>query len=91
MNAKPDSMADLRLARLGRCVRIVDALLHRGASRDDLDRLVADEGAVHDFRGGTYVLRLAGVTGSCTAGGTGLLTSWLRAARKCLAELEARR
>ncbi len=31
---------------------------------------------------GTYQLRHCGATGTCTAGGHGLLASWLRAARK---------
>ena len=34
------------------------------------------------FTCGTYQLRHCGATGTCTAGGRGLLASWLRAARK---------
>ena len=34
------------------------------------------------FTCGTYQLRHCGATGTCTAGGHGLLASWLRAARK---------
>ena len=34
------------------------------------------------FTCGTYQLRHCGAIGTCTAGGHGLLQSWLRAARK---------
>ncbi len=34
------------------------------------------------FTCGTYQLRHCGAAGTCTAGGRGLLASWLRAARK---------
>lgn len=49
-----------------------------------VSRLKRDEGAAESFTGGAYVLRLAGVAGSCTAGCDGMLRSWLRAAHRKL-------
>ena len=47
-----------------------------------IGQLVSKEGARTRFIGGTYELRLAGVAGTCTAGGMGLLHSWLANARR---------
>ena len=44
--------------------------------------LVAREGARTRYNSGTYELRLAGVAGTCTSGGNGLLLSWCRNAER---------
>lgn len=81
-----DVMADARRAKLQRLVGIVDELYKHARPETAIDRLEQDEGAAVAFRGGTHTLTLGGVRGTCTAGGRGVLESWLRAARKRLGE-----
>ncbi len=42
----------------------------------------------HDYRGGAYVMQLAGVSGTATMGREAAKESWLRAARKKIAQAE---
>ena len=54
-----------------------------GADKTDpAERFCRLVGCDMRFNCGTYQLRHCGATGTCTAGGHGLLASWLRAARK---------
>lgn len=81
-----DVMAGARLAKLERLVSVVDELASHARPETALEHLETNEGAGVAFRGGTYMLTLGGVRGTCTAGGRGVLESWLRAARKRLGE-----
>jgi hypothetical protein len=58
------------------------------AYRSLVDELVIQERAKYSFAGGTYLLTLAGIRTSCTAGDHGLLRAWLRKAK---AEIDGRR
>jgi len=64
-------------------IRLVETLLRRTQDKA-LDVLINDYGADKRFRGGTDELRFVGALGTCTAGGVGLVQSWLRAAQRKL-------
>lgn len=62
-------------------IETAEMILDNGKG-DVTDRFARVVGGVVKFSHGTYSLRAGGVVGSCTAGGDGVLKSWLRAARK---------
>lgn len=69
----PEKRAQLRMA--------IDAALQGG-----FDRIAEMHGASETFNCGAHVVRCMGVTGTATMGRQAALESWLRAARKKVAE-----
>ncbi len=65
---------------------VIDELL---AEDMDADWIVAEVarryGGTARYLNGTYELRIAGIVGTCTAGGVGQLKSWQRAAARKIA------
>lgn len=73
--------------RLPGLVELIVEARRGGDDRAVLDMLIGTKRAVTDFNAGTTRLRLAGAIGTCTSGApSGLLTSWLRCARRKIAE-----
>ncbi|PTW61399.1 hypothetical protein C8N35_102108 [Breoghania corrubedonensis] len=68
--------------RLEKLVEDLKRRLDVDPAAEVIGDLVAREGARARFIGGTYELRLSGVAGTCTAGGSGLLQSWCRNAER---------
>lgn len=63
----------------------IERQLDKGTTHDLIRSvLVHNHNAVEQFTGGSYQLRIAGVTGSCTTGKEGAMRSWLRCARRRL-------
>lgn len=68
---------------LGQYVLCIRSSLDSGESpRKIIAALERDHDARHRFVHGTYELRLARVTATCTAGDAGLLNAWMRAAER---------
>lgn len=83
-----DIFAGARRTNLIRLIGVIDGLYRAGDEKAALEQ-IRREGADIGMRGGDNYLRLGGVTGTCTAGGLGLISSWLRLARKRVADTES--
>lgn len=70
--------------KLRKIIAEIDVMLSDGLDHADIiANLVKDHDGKFNTRTGTYTLRLAGVTGTCTYSATsGLLASWRRNAEK---------
>lgn len=68
--------------RLETLVADIERRMKLDPAESVIGHLVTNEKARSRFVGGTYELRLAGVAGTCTSGGLGLLQSWCRNASR---------
>ena len=84
-------MSPAAISRLRAAIAFVEAEIHLGTPAVEIiDRAAALHGAVCGTRGGSYTLRIATVTGSCTwSREAGLLTSWFSCALRHLANAGA--
>lgn len=65
-------------------IETAERILAEASDRDPAERFAREVVCEIKFRAGTYQMRHCGAIGSCTAGGRGLLLSWIKAARKRL-------
>lgn len=75
---------------IGLIAEIDEALEKPGGAARAIRSLCESEGASHQFKSGTYELKLAGVKATCTAGSHGLLRNWQQAARRRVRDLGAK-
>lgn len=84
MNPEKTLKRELRRAEIDEVVRFLKprvGLIQPGLLLAQVEKKF---GAVQKFTSGTNMLRCRGITGTCTAGGHRLISSWLRAAEKKL-------
>lgn len=70
--------------RLVSAVAAVQRMVETDAHLDQILHAMTGMGAASRYQGGTYFVRLCGVTGSCTVSAAQAVPSWLRAAERRL-------
>lgn len=78
-------------SRLVALIAEIDEAIEKPGGAARAIRSLTESGrASHQFKSGTYELKLAGVKATCTAGSHGLLRNWQQAARRRIRELGGR-